>query len=61
MTVSKHSEAQIIATLKQGEGGANGRRCGAGERGQQAHDLCLESEVRWDGRQRSTAAAAAGG
>src|SRR5580700_816476 len=35
-----------------GGGGAQGGRCGAGGGRVQAHDLGLESEVRWDGRER---------
>src|SRR5512142_1703720 len=36
-----------------GGSGAQGGGCSAGERGIEAHDLCLESEVRGDGCERS--------
>ena len=45
MSKSKHSEAQIIAALKQVEDGRVGRVLGSGIRCFQAHDLCLEVEV----------------
>jgi hypothetical protein len=43
---SKHDEAQIITALKQAEAGRTAEDVA---RDQQAHDLCLEGEVRWDG------------
>jgi putative transposase len=51
MSKSRHTEAQIIAALKQVEAGAR-RGCGAGTGRQQAHDLCLEGEVRRHGSER---------
>ena len=45
MSVSKHTEAQMIGALKQLEAGRKGGGCGAGSGGVEAHDLRLESEV----------------
>jgi len=46
MLKSNHSEAQIIAALKQLEGRTKHRRCGTGVRRLEAHHLRLEGEVR---------------
>ena len=52
MSKSKHTEAQIIAALKQVEAGRKAedvaRECGV----YQAHHLCLEGEVRRHGSER---------
>jgi hypothetical protein len=60
MNKSKHTEAQIIAALKQVEAGRTAedvvRECS-----EQAHDLRLEGEVRRPGSERGAAVAAAGG
>src|ERR1019366_411714 len=44
-----------------GGGGAEGGGCGAGSGSVQAHDLRLESEVRWDGRERGAGSEAVAG
>src|SRR5580658_8604778 len=41
--------------------GSEGRGCGAGGRGIEAHDLRLESEVRWDGCERGAGSQAVAG
>jgi hypothetical protein len=51
MSRSKHSEAQMIAAVKQLEAGRKAEDV-AREVGQRAHDLCQESEVSRDGCER---------
>ncbi len=46
MSKSRHTEAQIIAALKQVEAGLTANDWRLGERSVQAHHLRLESQVR---------------
>ena len=57
---SRHTEAQIIAALKQVEAGRTVEDV-ARERRQFGNHLRMEGEVRRHGRQRGAAAACAGG
>ena len=61
MSKSKHTEAQMIAALKQVEAGRKVRGRGAGVRGIEAHHLCLEVEVWRDGCKRGPGSEAVAG
>lgn len=61
MSRSKHTEAQIIAALKQVVAGRTAEDVARGTGSEQAHDLCLEGEVRGHGGERSRDRAPAGG
>jgi hypothetical protein len=60
MSRSNHTEAQMIGALKQLEAGRKAEDV-AREVGIEAHDLCLESDVRWDGCERGAGGEATAG
>jgi hypothetical protein len=49
MSKSRHTEAQMIGALKQLEAGRKAEDVAREVGVSKAHDLCLESEVRWHG------------
>ena len=61
MSKSKHTEAQMIAALKQVGAGRKVEDVARESGVVQAHHLCLEGEVRRDGRDRGAGSQAVAG